>query len=216
MIISCESIDAGGKGVQAEALRTHFAPLFRTVEVMHFPVYDSVTGRLILKMLKGERQISREAYGQQTKDEADQALALQCAMATNRLEHFAKLARYVEPGNRYEFAAQNLLVLDRYNESAIAYGLADGLDYDFLKKIHEALPKPAHRFLIDITVEESFRRRPERADAYEANRERLERTRECYLRVFRDGAGQGYHVVDGMREPGEITKEIVHIIAGGK
>jgi thymidylate kinase len=227
-IVTLEGIDCSGKGLQSEALRLHYTPLFRIVEVMHFPVYDSLTGQLILRMLKGYTYMAEEGVSDTTlddyvrKDRGAHALALQALMVTNRLEQFAKLEKFEDlpsngnlppPSVLREY--YDLLILDRYNESAIAYGLADGLPLDFLHRIHEALPKPAHRFLLDISVAESFRRRPKREDEYESSRERLEKARKNYLDVFAAG-GPSYHVIDGAQAPGEITKQMVSIIEGGR
>ena len=74
-------------------------------------------------------------------------------------------------------------MLDRYWASGYAYGTADGIDSDWLLTIHDALPQPDLTVLCDITVEESFRRRPVREDAYEASRERLELARRAYHRL---------------------------------
>ncbi len=201
MICAIEGVDGCGKGTQAEAVRAHFAPIYNEVEVMHFPVYDSPTGRIIKNILTGKS--SFEDVDAAFVD--DQAMVLQSLMVTNRLEQFGKLR-----GHR-----GGLLILDRYNPSAIAYGQADGLSLDWLLSIHKALPEPTHYFYLDISVEESFRRRPKREDAYEASRERLEKARANYLDLFRRGGGVStWHTIDGMREPSEITKQIVETIKG--
>jgi len=151
---------------------------------MHFPMYDSLTGRLIKQFfLSGSTYVAGEGVSDTTlddyvyKDRAAQALVLQSLMVTNRFEQFEKLRLFSRVYPR------GLLILDRYNESAIAYGMADGLSADFLRRIHEALPVPRHTFLLDISVEESFKRRPKRADQYESNKERRG-TRELPWCVF--------------------------------
>jgi thymidylate kinase len=235
VIVAIESLDGGGKSTQLAALAKYFRGCdgglnhacgpgcepklhFKKVETMHFSVYDSVTGRQILRFLKGELSVCREVYGQQTKDDLAHALALQALMLANRFEHFGKLLEFeqyrVDCYDRGQLVTDCLLICDRYSPSGIAYGVADGLDYEFLKKIHQALPVPTHSFYLDITVEESFRRRPKRDDQYEADTARLTKAREVYLRYFQEG-GRSFHILDGKRPAGDITREIVSIIEGG-
>lgn len=200
MLIDIEGLDGSGKTTQVEFLRARFLKTFRQVEVLKFPVYDSPTGEVISSLL---RNTSRMFVSEKVD-----ALVLQALMVTNRLEQAAKLEEFEVTGYR-----NGLLILDRYNLSAMAYGMADGLDLSWLRAIHRTLPAPAHAFLLDIPVEESFRRRPKRADAYEASIERLRKVRQNYLDLFAAG-GKTHHVLDGCATPEKITDEIVKIIEG--
>lgn len=215
MIISLHGIDSCGKGTQAEALRAHFAPLYHEVEVLHFPVYDSPTGRVIKHFLSCGNYVAEESVSDTTLDayvrvdQQAQAIVLQSLMVTNRLEQLKKLTCYAQVAKTWTQEINELLILDRYNACAMAYGQADGLDPTWLKSIHMALPEPAHCFLLDIPVEESFQRRPKRTDAYESNRERLKKVQANYLTL---AEGQSWHVLDGTRASEEITREIVEVI----
>lgn len=202
MIVALDSGDASGKSTQSVCLLEYFSPKFKQTQLMHFPVYDSITGQAIKGYLTGTWHCNERAKQSQELD----ALVLQSLMVTNRLEYFNTLDEYAN-NNEY------LLVLDRYSASAFAYGLADGLSRDFLDRIHEPLPKPQHYFYLDITVAESFRRRPERQDAYESNRERLEQVRKNYLELFRT-SGPSYHIIDGMLPKDEVTQQIIATIEG--
>lgn len=192
MIVALDSGDASGKTTQATRILEYFANRFKKTQLLHFPVYDSVTGRVIKEMLAGRITTN--------------PVLLQSAMIANRFEFFSTLTEYAND-------QESLLILDRYSASAFAYGLADGLSRDFLERIHASLPKPKHYFYLDISVEESFRRRPNRQDAYEADRERLEQVRKNYLDIF-NTSGPEYHVIDGMLPKDVVTQQIVNIIEG--
>ena len=95
MILVLDGIDGAGKGVQVAALAERLAPRFRTVEAMHFPMYDSPTGRVIKKMLSGARRLAAfEDLVNPTDLGVDEALALQSIMLLNRLEFLGKLRNY--------------------------------------------------------------------------------------------------------------------------
>lgn len=127
----------------------------------------------------------------------DKALVIQSVMLVDRFEHVAKLTPYVD--------RDALLILDRYYLSGLVYGQADGLDRDWLQTIHALLPRPDAFFLLDISVEESVRRRPERRDYYEKNLPKLRKVRELYKSELAQAGG---YVVNGERAPEEITTEI--------
>ncbi len=121
MIISLSAIDAGGKGLQVEALVKHLRGRGVECESMHFPHYNSVTGSVFMAVL----------------------------------------------------------------------------------------PQPRLQILLDIPVEESFRRRPQRDAAYEADRGRLEKVREHYWEYFRRLDRDRWWSVDGTWSPEDVTREIV-------
>lgn len=93
--------------------------------------------------------------------------------------------------NRYERAREVLAALrcgpvvhDRYFLSSVVYGAVEGLDEEWLWEVHMRLPQPRIHILLDAPVDEGFQRRPERRDANERNREKLQLVRREYLRVF--------------------------------
>ena len=205
MIISLSGIDAGGKGVQTERLRQHLTKRGIVAEAMHFPVYESVTGREIKRFLTGEVKLSVGDDSPLDRIVATlaKAVTLQALMTANRLEHLDRL--FAD-----EHTHDSVLICDRYTACAVAYGMADGLERAFIDKLNETLPIPHLAILIDITVDESWKRRPKRDDQYEANRGRLERVRQNYLDYF-DGHG-ARSIVDGMRPPEAVAADIARIV----
>lgn len=204
MIFSLSGIDASGKGIQTELLLKHLAERGIPAEAMHFPVYDSVTGRVIKKMLRGEIAVD-DFKASSSEASLSAGIILQSIMTANRLEHLDKLAEY-------DHDTDKVLVLDRYTACAVAYGTADGLDPKFLSKLNEVIPRPHQAILIDITVEESWKRRPKRDDVYEANRGRLERVRDAYHSYF--SYFGGVSTVDGMRAPTEVAADVAKVVDG--
>jgi thymidylate kinase len=195
-LVALEGLDAAGKGTQIQLLANKLG-----AQTYKFPVYDSVSGREIVK-----------AFNNPHPDPVHAGHALQALQTVNRLEARPKLKAMLAEGS---------LVLDRYTASAFAYGLADGLDLDWLYSIIPGdIPQPDVQILIDIPVEESFRRRPIRDDAYEANEDRLRRVREAYLHVFNAppyaishaGGRTSWQVVDGCGTVDEVHERILNCI----
>jgi dTMP kinase len=222
MLIALEGIDASGKQTQTKLLKEKLASHFAEVATFDFPHYESVAGGLIGRVLRGETIVANQGdqdrldYADGSELHAairnlksgwslDKALLIQCAMLVNRFEHFKMLERYSEDDDR-------LLILDRYYLSGLVYGQADGLDRDWLYQIHAALPDPDLFFILDIPVEESVRRRPERRDYYEKNIPKLRRVRQLYLEEAATDPG-GTIVIDGTKPPEEITEMICAAVA---
>ena len=258
-IVALEGIDASGKATQAKMLADYLdarpcacgAPAHYVEHVdagnpssklrcescgmvgpgpclrRSFPAYETDLGGLIRAALRGGWAADwAPGYPAPPAARMDstglRALVLQSLMVTNRHE----LADEIE----YEHMVKSRsIVLDRYWASAVAYGAADGLDPKWLEGVHSRLPK-AHHVLVDIPVEESFRRRPTREDAYEADRGRLERARAAYLALFeRKGVDvgmlhgnspghvspSGWAIVNGSGPPELVHRAILMVLGIG-
>lgn len=139
-------------------------------------------------------------------------LVFQCLQTVNRFELLPVINAYLEAGRP--------LVFDRYTASAMVYGTLDGLDPDWIELINMSLPQPDVWIYLDIPIEESFKRRPERRDRYESDRAYLEKVREGYLRLFREKAiGQikteyahGWYIVNGLGTVEEVHERILGVI----
>lgn len=240
-IVSLHSIDAGGKATQTKALIAALHAKGWSAEAFDFPHYESTVGQVIGRVLRGETLVvpahevmdwvcdvtsemdakqPGESYSYSTNDRLakswslDKAHIIQSLMVINRLEYIDLLARC---SNRHSY---HLGVFDRYILDAIAYGQIDGLDRDWLVHVHRALPQPSIAIVIDITVEESMRRRPERRDYYEKDGAKLEKVRAKYLEeaelgkrlVHPDLSVESRHVVNGMQPVEAVTADIMQLI----
>ena len=155
-IIAFEGIDACGKQTQVTLLR-EYLERGSEVSVFSFPNYETITGKKIKELLKAPER---------------DPLVLQALMTANRYEcqidiEVARMSGFV--------------IFDRYWLSGLVYGSGDGLDRQWLVDIHSRLIQPHHWFILDVTVEESFKRRPVREDAYEADVDRLNAARAEYI-----------------------------------
>ena len=203
MIVCLEGIDAAGKATQAERLAKRL-----DARLLSFPNYGTRSGILIGDHLQQLWQARYMVEGQ--RPELD-ALVFQSLMLTNRMEAASNI--------RAAKAAGNGLVLDRYWPSGIAYGSADGLDFDWLLKIHEHLPQAHIYVLVDINPDLSARRRPERADRYEMQPGLMEEVASNYHRLWnmmRHKHPAEWAVVDGNGSIEQVESEIWdRVVHGG-
>lgn len=159
MIVAFEGIDACGKSTQIEMLTKAAVEKGVETALFSYPNYQTDTGKKILELLKAPER---------------DPLVLQCLMSANRYENQNTIDA-LDP--------TTLVILDRYWLSGYVYGLADGLPFDWLMDVHFKLTRPHQWIVLDIPVDESFRRRPVREDEYEASHERLEKASRAYRGV---------------------------------
>lgn len=188
MIIAFEGIDACGKSTQIEMLKNWWDSNNQSkARIFSYPNYDSLSGRVIKRFLN-ERPTE------------DFPLILQSLMTVNRLENQAELSLYEKNG---------LAILDRYWLSGLVYGHYDGLPQEWLLEIHQTFTQPDLWIVLDVSVEQSFLRRPERDDQYETDKERLESVRDLYLQ----SSPRGAFILNGTIKPDEIHEIVLRRLA---
>lgn len=200
MFIVIEGIDGCGKTTQVELLAKHMWS-----KVFRFPNDDSPTGKLIRSHLE-KKWAAREIAGHLAKKipEID-ALMFQSLQFTNRLERAVELNDYVGTNTQHALS-------DRYHASAVVYGGADGLDVDYLINTQKWLPQPDLNILLDIPIECSLKRRPERRDRYEENIDFLRDVMGRYLGLWARMMGEDgdrWVILNGDRPKEEVHADIV-------
>ncbi len=195
MIIALEGADAAGKATQCRLLVERLRAAGMRTSSISFPDYTSVTGKLILEMLKGDSFVTSTAEVPEKN-----ALALQALMTANRYEHYEKLSAFED----------GVLVCDRYWLSGLVYGMADGLPKDWLLDIRRGLPK-AHHLYLRVSLEESQRRRPEARDRFERDQAKQVRVRALYDALFK--VSSPHTAASFATLPAELTGRL-HVIHG--
>jgi dTMP kinase len=190
VIVAVEGGDAVGKATQTKLLAERLGGVR-----LAFPDYEQPAGKAILGHLKKEWAAWINDNGAATGDcphsPADvDPLVFQCLQTVNRLEMLPVVRAAADAGRH--------LVFDRYTTSGIVYGMLDGVDPTWVELISASLPQPDLWLLLDVPVEEGFRRRPERRDRYEVDRAYLEKVRVGYLRLF-EGMEQKRRALYGAR-----------------
>lgn len=205
-LVALEGIDASGKETQSDrlvkTLRTH-----RSASLFSFPNYNVPSGEAISDMLKGEWYCHDmlAVFHHSMWD----SLVRQALFLMNKAEMAPVISKAIAAGGH--------VVCDRYWPSAVAYGVADGLNLQMMIDIHQFLPRADVMILLDVPVEESVRRRPIREDKYEKDLEKLKTIRQNYLDLFKHEEDHDTHttwaVLDGMGTIEEVEKRIQEEVA---
>jgi dTMP kinase len=178
-MVVMEGQDAAGKATQSKLLAERLKGTR-----LSFPNYETETGKAIQRHLKKE-WCAGYINGPRIShlDDCD-ALVFQCLQSANRLECIPEIK---------EALARGPVVFDRYWPSAVVYGGLDGLDKSWLLRVQDdPMPQSDVFILLDIPVEESFNRRPERRDRYETDAAYLQMVRDGYRQLF-DERGRCMH-----------------------
>ena len=182
LLVAFEGLDQSGKQTQAELLRDRLTDRQRDVRLFSFPDYDTAIGAEIGHALAGERSYESDA--------------MQLLYVANRYEWKQRMfdAR----------ASGTILLCDRYLASSVAYGEGQGLDAAWLAEIQKYLPQPDLTILLDMSPDESARRKSAGRDKYERDLGLLARVRDSYLRQ----AASGWVRIDAERPREVVAAEV--------
>ena len=187
LLIAFEGLDQSGKQTQTELLRDRLTDRGRDVRLLSFPDYGTVIGAEIGRALRGERP-----YGPD---------AMQLLYVANRYEWKQRMVDARTTGT--------ILLCDRYLASSVAYGEAQGLDAAWLVEIQRYLPQPDVTILLDMSPDESARRKSAGRDKYERDLALLARVRDSYLRQ----AASGWVRIDADLARDAIAAEVFAAVA---
>lgn len=127
--------------------------------------------------------------------------------------------------NRYEMAPQIVklrekgtsVICDRFNESAVVFGHVNGLPKEYLHELGAYLPQPDIQILLDIPLEEVFRRRPEGRDRHETDPGLLSKVITAYREEWKEQQVQygatAWPIVNGVGSIEEVQARICEAVA---
>ncbi len=181
-LITLEGIDKSGKATQTAILANRLRKMGREVETIAFPDYTTLIGRVIKRYLDGKADFGPELR--------------QLLYVANRWEKQGTLKLWLRE--------EKLVIADRYTPSGLVYGLANGLNLEWMVSLEEGLPPSDLVIVIDVSVATAFEREEVR-DVYEANRDFLEKVRKAYLDLAEKF---GWVIVDGEKMKGDVAEEV--------
>ena len=184
--IVIEGIDQSGKKTQSILLRNRLKKKGYKVGYISFPKYNTSIGKLVKKCLH------------------DDSFSLEMShilLSANRWESEKEI--------RYKLENMDFVVCNRYCDSNIAYGLANGLKKEWLENLDLGLPKSDLTILIDIPTTESVFRKSENRDRYEKDRKFLNNVKSRYKKL---AIMNKWSRIKGNRSKEEVSKEIWNLV----
>ena len=182
-IIALEGIDQSGKRTQARLLANRLQRAGTEVAAISFPIYETPSGRQILRYLKGNREYPLEA--------------LHMLYSLNRWENKELINKLV--------SNSDLLIADRYTPSNLAYGFSKGLNLSWLQGLDRGLPIADLVIVLDVPIASSFKRKSKNRDVHESNKEFLMRVRRSYKSL---SAKLGWRILDATGTSREVHSAI--------
>jgi len=140
LVISFEGNDKAGKTSQIKIialwLRKKYNDRINKIKIIHFPDRTTRLGKLINSFLLGTLYFSPQV--------------LQLLYVANRYEKFKMMIDFLEDTKIYKCI--NILLIDRYIDSGIAYGVARGLELEYCSSLEEYLPVPDLVIYLDSDI----------------------------------------------------------------
>ncbi|MDV3278294.1 MAG: dTMP kinase [Nitrososphaerales archaeon] len=158
VLVGIEGIDAAGKRTQTSLLTEWLRAKGLTVATISFPDYSTTIGNEIHDFLHGKKTYPAEVR--------------HMLFAANRWEDKAKVEALL--------TSSDVSIVNRYTESNLAYGIANGLNLDWLSNLEVGLPKTDAVLVLDALPSVLYNRRASTKDRYERDAKIQERAREAY------------------------------------
>ena len=155
---------------------------------MNFPNYNTFSGIEIHRHLKGQTLYNPHA--------------LHVLFTLNRYEEKPAIERLLDEGS--------VIVMNRYYQSNIMYGLADGItNHEWLESLDGEMPQANLIIILDISVEESMSRNPN-PDVNEQDKNYLRKVRSYFIKY---ADTYGWKIVDASNKSKEdIHREVIKIV----
>ena len=183
MLIVLEGLDACGKNTQSKRLVERLTHTGHEAVLYSFHRYDTELGTAIKRHLLNETMMAQVDMGHTQHTRAPEDAMVFQAMATiDKYDAAAEIEDHIHAGR--------FVVCDRWTQSALAFGWADGLSVEWLHRIQARLPKADLNILLEIAPEEAQRRRPVLRDRYEKDRTKQALVATNYEALWRDSVGR--------------------------
>ena len=186
MIIVIEGGDQAGKKTQTALLEKALKQRKIKTATFSFPDYNTPIGKEIAKYLNSKRKFPPQV--------------IHCLLAANRWEKLNEI-----------LAAQSknsILIMNRYYQSNLIYGLANGMKREWLENLDAGLPKADLVILLDVTQRESFHRKKTKRDKFEKNEDFLRKISKIYRTIAKN---QHWKIIDASKPKQEVHKDILQV-----
>ena len=183
-IIVFEGIDKAGKTTQAKLLEKKLGSKCVRID---FPDYSTPVGKEIKQFLDGKRNYP---------DEVKMML-----LSANRWEKKGEIEKMVSKGTT--------VIMNRYYQSNLVYGISKGLKLDWLLSLDKGLPKADLVIVIDIRPKTLVSRSKNVVDTFEKDLELIRRVKKNY-RILANKFN--WRIVEGEKTVDEVHGQVLRIV----
>jgi dTMP kinase len=185
-IIVIEGTDKAGKGSQSRMLAETLKASGKVCVILDFPDYMTSIGMEIKAFLEGKRDYLPEVK--------------HLLFSANRWEKKKEIESMLENGT--------IIVMNRYWQSNLVYGVANGMDTNWLLGLDKGLPK--EDIVLVILVNPSISaKRAETQDMFESDSQLAAKAYRNYLKFAKQ---YRWKVVDGSKSKEQVHQEVTKII----
>lgn len=187
-IIVIEGTDKAGKGIQSRLLIDALKLSGKVCVIIDFPDYTTPIGREIRAFLEGKRNYPNEVK--------------HILLSANRWEKKREIESMMDNGT--------IIILNRYYQSNLVYGVSNGLSIDWLLNLDKGLPKEDLVIVLDVSPKVSHQRQAaEDSDVFEKDQKLIAEVHKNYrvlARKFR------WKIINGEKSKEEVHQDIMRII----
>jgi len=188
MIIVIEGGDQAGKKTQSKLLVKALKKNKIKTKLFSFPDYSTPIGKEIKRYLLGLRKFSPQT--------------IHCLLAANRWEKLDDIKKAL--------TKNSILVMNRYYQSNLVYGVVNGLKLDWLENLDTGLPKADLVIILDTSQKESFNRKKTYRDQFEKNKAFSQKILNTYRTLAKK---KKWKIVDATKTKEEVHQNIMKIFA---
>jgi dTMP kinase len=186
MIIVFEGGDQAGKKTQSALLEKKLKSVKIKTKIFSFPDYSTPIGKEINKYLHGKRKFPPQV--------------IHCLLAANRWEKLDEIKKAQQKNS--------IVIMNRYRESNLVYGLVNGLKLDWLENLDLGLPKSDLVIVLDVPQTESFSRKRSNRDRFEKNKDFSNKISRTYRKM---AVKKKWKIVDATKSKQDVHEDIMKI-----
>jgi dTMP kinase len=180
VIIVIEGVDQAGKKTQSELLAQTLKKNRIKTKIFSFPDYSTPVGKEIDRYLHGKTKFPPQV--------------IHCLLAANRWEKLVQIKKAI--------SENSVVIMNRYYQSNLVYGMANGLSLKWLEGLDAGLPRADLVIVLDVSQRDSFSRKRQNRDRFEKNTQFLSKISKSYKILAKK---YGWKLVNA-----SDTKEHVH------
>jgi dTMP kinase len=187
-IIVIEGSDKAGKGTQSRLLVDALKLSGKVCVIIDFPDYTTPIGAEIRAFLDGKRNYPNELK--------------HILFSANRWEKKREIESLVDNGT--------IIIINRYYQSNLAYGISNGLNINWLLNLDKGLPKEDLVIVLEVSSKMSYQRTAaEYNDTFEKDQKLMADVHKNYRILARKFK---WKIINGEKNREEVHQDIMKII----